>query len=74
MVPLLVATACSTPQKSAKAFSNSTMKRPLEEIQLVDKHSSTYSFSRPSSTGAATGIRAALALGAAWEDFMDGDT
>src|SRR5262249_44760960 len=55
-VPLQVATACFTSQNPAKAFSNSLMKRPFDEIQLVDKHSKTYSTSRPSRTGAATGI------------------
>jgi hypothetical protein len=56
-VPLQVATACFTSQNPAKAFSNSLMKRPFDEIQLLDRHSKTYSISRPSRTGAATGIR-----------------
>src|SRR5262245_39842771 len=33
------------------------MNRPLEEIQVVDRHSATYSASRPSSSGAATAMR-----------------
>src|SRR5438128_9648864 len=57
VVPLFALMACLTPQNSANAFSNSPMKRPLEEIQLVERHSRTYSVSRPSRTGAATGIR-----------------
>ena len=62
------------PAKFGKGFSNFPMKRPFEEIQLVDKHSSTYSFSRPSRTGAATGMRAELAPAAACKVFMDGNT
>ena len=60
MVPLLQAMACFTPQKAAKLASNSVMKRPMDEIQLVVMHSITYSASRPSSTGMATGMRGRL--------------
>src|SRR5205085_11721535 len=55
-VPLQHEMACLTPQNSAKAVSNFSMYLPLDEIHVDSKQSITYSFSFPTSIGAATGM------------------
>src|SRR5512137_1294073 len=56
VVPFVVDTPCLHPQYSANPFSNSGMYLPADEIQLVFRHSLTYSHSLPVSSGSHTGI------------------
>jgi hypothetical protein len=55
-VPLQQETACLTPQNSAKADSKRSMYLPFDEIHVESRQSRTYSFSLPTSAGAATGM------------------
>src|SRR5262249_20734553 len=56
VVPLFTAIACLAPQKLANDCSNAGMNRPIDEIQVVSRHSWTYASSFPPRTGAAIGM------------------
>ena len=56
-VPFVHESACRTPQYSANSRSKRSTKLPLDEIHVDSRHSRTYSSSRPTSAGPATGMR-----------------